>query len=190
MTLLIKSAYRSDHHLWCVFRYAKYHGDIALMRDIIDQATLLISRSIIDEIGDQRLIKLCPIPLRDHHIAVRGFSPQHLFAEGLAKVMRSDMRYQIDLQPKRDRPFYQVMVDHHMIKRDRLTKSQTGLTRDERLSAQRDSLRVLSKTCTDESMIILIDDVVTTGSTLREAERALLKSSRAAWGACTLFSSL
>ena len=189
MTLLIKSAYRSDHHLWCVFRFAKYNGDIALMRAVIDQAALLTSRSIIDEIGTERLIKLCPIPLRDDHIAIRGFSPQHLFAEDLAKVIISDIRYKNSQRPRRDRSPHNVIVDNYMIRRNRFTLSQTGLTRAERISAQRDSLSVISKPKSDDSMIILIDDVVTTGSTLREAERALLKSGRAAKGACTLFSS-
>ena len=58
--------------------------------------------------------------------------------------------------------------------KNRETKRQTTLKRSERLSNVKNSFGVLDAKNISGKNIIIIDDVVTTGATLREAKKVLI----------------
>lgn len=63
-----------------------------------------------------------------------------------------------------------------VLKRQRPTHSQVGLTREERIANLRDAFRVLDPARVKGRTVIVIDDVMTTGSTVSECARVLKKA--------------
>ncbi len=57
--------------------------------------------------------------------------------------------------------------------RHRATVSQVGLTREERVENMRDAFRVTGRKRLQGRSVIVVDDVMTTGTTLSECARAL-----------------
>jgi predicted amidophosphoribosyltransferase len=58
----------------------------------------------------------------------------------------------------------------------RFTPPQTGLTREQRVANLHESMRVFDSDLVDSRIILVVDDVMTTGATLNECARALLKA--------------
>ncbi len=77
-----------------------------------------------------------------------------------------------------------------MLVKLRSTASQTGLERERRLRNVAGSFGVRPGFCLEGKAVLLIDDVVTTGSTLRDCARALLESGAREVSACVAASSL
>lgn len=66
----------------------------------------------------------------------------------------------------------QVTVAEHLLIRVRETAPQTSLTRVERLENVKEAFRLVGNLPSDVSEILIIDDVATTGATLRAAKDA------------------
>lgn len=98
---------------------------------------------------------VCPVPLHDARYCTRGFDQAALLAVQLAKHLA--------------RPF---TLD--ALTRIKPTQRQVGLTEDDRDDNMRDAFRANSQHIHDD--MILVDDVMTTGSTARAAARALLNA--------------
>jgi ComF family protein len=98
---------------------------------------------------------IVPVPLHPLRLRQRGFNPAGLLAATLGR--------------DRDLP-----VDHAALTRIRNTPSQTRLARSQRARNLSGAFRAGKKPLPDR--IWLVDDVVTTGSTLREAARALRRA--------------
>lgn len=64
---------------------------------------------------------------------------------------------------------YRPLVALHILKRSETTSFQKKLSRKERLAAQKDSFTVFPHHTLEETIVIVIDDIVTTGATLQEA---------------------
>ncbi len=96
---------------------------------------------------------VAPIPLHPHRLRRRGFNPALLLARALAR--RSG-----------------CALETGLLERVRDTPSQTGLDRRARQRNVRGAFRVARPDRVPERLW-LVDDVVTTGSTLSEAARAL-----------------
>lgn len=88
----------------------------------------------------------------------RGFNPSHLLAHALAK--------------KVDKPIC------HALKKSKRTEPQAKLSKEERLENVKETFFIPpdQKSKVADKTILLIDDVVTTGSTINECARALKKS--------------
>ena len=114
-----------------------------------------------------RLVRLCPIPARPEHLLKRGFSPQHLLADRLAH----------DLGPR-------FLYDARTLIRVKPTLSQTGSSRKKRLRQQDHSLFYRGQA---HDQVIIVDDVLTTGSTLKEAQRALNQAHARSLASCLMF---
>jgi ComF family protein len=63
-----------------------------------------------------------------------------------------------------------------VLKRQRATHSQVGLTREERIANLRDAFRVIDPMRVKGRTVIVLDDVMTTGSTVSECARVLKKA--------------
>jgi ComF family protein len=98
---------------------------------------------------------IVPVPLHPLRLRQRGFNPAGLLAATLGR--------------DRDLP-----VDPVALARIRNTPSQTRLARSQRARNLSGAFRARKKPLPDR--IWLVDDVVTTGSTLREAARTLRRA--------------
>lgn len=97
---------------------------------------------------------IVPVPLHPRRLRQRGFNP----SARLARVLAHDRR---------------TRVDPVALERIRDTPSQTGLARKERQRNVRGAFRARGRI---PPHVWLVDDVVTTGSTLAEAARSLRRS--------------
>ncbi len=106
---------------------------------------------------------IVPVPLHPSRLRERGYNQSGLLAHELAR--RSGLR-----------------VAERVLLRITPTRPQVGLNAEERAENVRDAFR-----CCDESLrglqVLLVDDVLTTGATLRACAHALLQGdARAVWG--------
>ncbi len=99
---------------------------------------------------------IVPLPLHRTRRRERGYDQTRLLAEVVATCGG-------------------YPVSHGLLKRVRATRPQTLLTRPERLANVSDVFRV-AETPPAEVLLILLDDVVTTGATLGAARTALVEA--------------
>jgi ComF family protein len=102
---------------------------------------------------------LVPVPLHKGRRRSRGFNQAELIARAAARHLT-----------------VKVQVAPDVLVRHRETVSQVGLSREERMENMRDAFRVVDKGRVAGRAVILIDDVMTTGTTLSECARVLKKA--------------
>ena len=100
------------------------------------------------------------MPLYPKREAERGFNQAHLIAELLAKKI--GLRY--------------IPPEHKVLVRARETLQQAKLSREKRLANMRDAFSVQHPNVLAGKTILLVDDVITTGSTMGEAARTLTRA--------------
>lgn len=98
---------------------------------------------------------LVPVPLHWRRLARRGFNQARELARPLGATLG-------------------IPVASHLVKRQRATPRQVGLTRAERRRNLTDAFRVCSETL--PAHVALIDDVITTGSTLEALATCLTRA--------------
>jgi ComF family protein len=99
---------------------------------------------------------LIPVPLHKNRRRSRAFNQAELIADAAAKR----------LSPR-------LEVASSILLRQRDTISQVGLSRDERMENMRGAFRVADPARVKGRTIIVVDDVMTTGTTLSECARVL-----------------
>lgn len=120
----------------------------------------------IEQLNNEAIV-LVPIPLYKSKLRKRGYNQAQLLAKGLSKKLNISM------------------ID--MLVRVKNTSSQVGLDREKRRTNVSGAFSVIpasgSSASAGEANIFLIDDVLTTGSTLLEAANALKrKGAKKVWG--------
>jgi ComF family protein len=135
----------------------------------LDPASLAVARGLIREAASlapgasPELV--IPVPLHPRRLRARGFNPAALLARSLARELRA--------------PF-----DPVALRRVIDTPSQTGLDRRQRRNNVRGAFSVRERARLP-ARVWLVDDVVTTGSTLSEAARVLRRDgARTVVGVC------
>jgi ComF family protein len=122
-----------------------------------------LAREAAARAGGPRPDRVVPIPHHPRRLRARGFSPAREIAAAIARSAGAP------LAPR-------------ALERTRDTPSQTGLARSARRRNVKGAFRALRPL---PARIWLVDDVVTTGSTLAEAARALRRAgARAVVGVC------
>lgn len=105
-------------------------------------------------------VLVVPVPLHSAKMRSRGFNQSELIARQALKVASRD----------------RFKIESHLLKRRRITKSQIGLTQNQRKENLRGAF-VLAKTASVRGReILLVDDVFTTGTTAAECTRVLLRA--------------
>jgi ComF family protein len=104
----------------------------------------------LDDLG-ARPSAVVPVPQHPRALRARGFFPAGELARALARATGAPLRLAA-------------------LERTRATRSQTGLARRERIANVRGAFAAREPV---SGSVALVDDVTTTGSTLREAARAL-----------------
>ncbi|MGV8056474.1 MAG: ComF family protein [Smithellaceae bacterium] len=100
---------------------------------------------------------LLPVPLHIKRLRDRGFNQSLLLAKKIGKK-------------------YKLPVNFSLLKRCKFTLTQTGLNKTEREKNIKGSFVVADKKKVHGKNIILIDDVYTTGATVNECAKILLKA--------------
>ncbi|MFB3815845.1 MAG: ComF family protein [Terriglobales bacterium] len=135
----------------------KYHGvrpaAAVLGRMLAETASVLVS-----DCGAKRPLVI-PVPLHSAKLTQRGFNQSELIARAAVKVL--DKR---------------LSVNNSALVRRRATQSQTGLSRPQRRLNMRGAFEVVRPTEVAGREILLIDDVLTTGTTASECARVLRRA--------------
>jgi ComF family protein len=147
------SAYRSRGIARHVILNFKYGRQIHLRH--------LVSRWLVAAFDDERLRErefdvIVPVPLHPARERERGFNQATLLAE--------------QLEPRLSVPVRSVL------QRVRYTTTQTAFDRSERIQNLRNAFRLRKNADVRDLRVLLIDDVLTTGSTLSECARVLKKN--------------
>ena len=100
---------------------------------------------------------IIPVPLHIKRLRERGFNQSLVLARALAKK-------------------WQIPIDFSLLKRHKFTETQTGLHKAERNKNIKGAFEVSDKKKIDGKNIILIDDVYTTGATINECAKTLIKA--------------
>jgi ComF family protein len=116
-------------------------------------------------IADYSLI--VPVPLHPRRLRQRGFNQSVILAREIVKRCG-------------------IAMDFRALRRIVDTESQAGLKKEERRSNIRRAFSIPDPERVRGRRILLVDDVYTTGSTLGECARILLKGGAEAVGALTL----
>jgi len=109
----------------------------------------------LEPADDQSQPLLVPVPLHASKRGERGFNQTELIVRSAAK--RLPLQMEIAAVLKRHRP----------------THSQVGLSREERVANMRDAFRVTDPQRLKGRTVIVVDDVITTGTTVSECARVL-----------------
>jgi ComF family protein len=121
--------------------------------------------NILGNIAGEQLIQndlfktvdfIIPVPLHKKRLKQRGYNQSACFAEGLAQRLK-------------------VAVELHNLVREIPTETQTRKSRFARFENMQDVFFITSPEKLANKHILLVDDIVTTGSTLEACGLALLK---------------
>ncbi len=126
----------------------KYEGATALATPLGQQ----MARRIADAAWEPGVF--VPVPLHQHRLATRGYNQAALLARAAASALG---------WPYRD----------DLLSRVRATHSQVGLDHQARQENVRDAFALASPESLQDRSIILVDDVYTTGATIRECASVL-----------------
>ena len=143
-----------QHPLKTVLQHYKYNRDVWLARPL---AALLAERAPL-AVGSYDLI--VPVPLHVQRLRWRGFNQAQLLAYPLARAVG-------------------VRLDPHSLERMRPTRPQVELGEKERRHNVAGAFRVTHPERVDGRRILLVDDVYTTGATVNECSRTLMRAGSA-----------
>ena len=124
-------------------------------------AGLMLARQETTPVGYTRLV---PVPLHPHRLQQRGYNQ----AYELCKALHS-------LWPEQPRP---VLLPE-ALERNRATTPQAQLPRAARKQNMQGVFHVPEKGSVAGHKVVLVDDICTTGETLRAATKALLRAGAA-----------
>jgi competence protein ComFC len=103
---------------------------------------------------------LVPVPMTKKALRKRGWNQCELIAREISKA---DRERRIEMRTD-------------VLYKTRDTGDQVGKTREERLASLDSCMTAMDQSAVRDRVVILLDDIVTTGATLGEAKRALLQA--------------
>jgi competence protein ComFC len=105
----------------------------------------------------QKFNIIIPIPIHWQKLTVRGYNQAELLANPLQKYLGIPLRNDI-------------------IIRDKITESQNALHKEERFTNIHEAFRIINTKPLAGASVLLIDDIFTTGATVSEAARVLMRA--------------
>lgn len=100
---------------------------------------------------------ILPVPLHIKRLRERGFNQSLILARAIGKKRK-------------------IPVDFSLLKRHKFTETQTGMHKNERKLNIKDAFEVTDTKKVAGQNVILVDDVYTTGATVNECAKMLLKA--------------
>ncbi len=134
----------------------KFNGRTSLAKVLGDAA----NETLDAELGDVKIDSVVPVPLHPRRLRWRGFNQSLILARHIAKRNK-------------------LWVDAYSLQRTRPTIPQVRLTPKQRVENVKGAFSVTRKHFVDGRHILLVDDITTTGSTIRECAKALRKAGAA-----------
>lgn len=117
------------------------------------------------EINDYDVIM--PVPLHLERLRERGFNQSLVLARAVARAVSREL-------------------DFRILRRSLRTAPQTGLKKEDRVANVRGAFELVDRDRVKGKKVLIIDDVYTTGSTVRECSRILMKGGAGGVGVLTL----
>jgi ComF family protein len=114
----------------------------------------LIAEKLKADIPDHSIDIFIPVPLHHTKEAERGFNQAYVLTRGINK-------------------YYNKPVYKNLLKRIRYTRSQTRLSIEERVENLLGAFVLTGKKEIENKKIAIVDDVITTGSTINECAKVL-----------------
>lgn len=136
-----------------LFHQMKYGPSPALARFLGE----LIARALEQDLGRLKLDGIIPIPLHTRRLRQRGFNQASLIAKRIHRRL-------------------ELRVHDAFLVRERWTEPQVGLSRLERAANVRGAFVARRPNEIKGKRWLLVDDVYTTGATLREVARVLRRA--------------
>jgi ComF family protein len=155
----------------------KFHGRIHLAGPFGLLMLHVLNRMYAEKVQDPSVPgMIVPVPLHAKRHRSRGFNQAFLLSEHLVKLNR---RHPAPHVPS-------LKTEKNMLLRCRWTRPQTGLTRDMRQTNIAGAFQVKTPEQAIGKHILLIDDVYTTGATVDECARILVRAGAARVDVLTL----
>ena len=126
----------------------------------------LIGENLRQEIINWDINIIVPVPLHSLRKVDRGFNQSKYIAIGMGKELG-------------------INVKSNLLKRTRYTDTQTNLTLKEREENISNAFQAKHKRMIEGKTFLLVDDVITTGATIRECGKVLLDNGAAKVFACS-----
>ena len=117
----------------------------------------LIAQKLSSQINNWNTDYLVPVPLHQLRIAERGFNQTKYIASGISKEM-------------------DIKVRNSLLRRTKYTETQTNLSLVEREENIANAFKVRQTRSIKNKSFLLVDDVITTGATIRECGKVLLNA--------------
>ncbi|MCS7053515.1 MAG: ComF family protein [Ignavibacterium sp.] len=114
----------------------------------------LLAKFFLDEIKSWNADFIIPVPLHRLKKAERSFNQSEYIAKGISRETN-------------------VKIKTKLLKRKRFTETQTHLSQIERMQNVKNAFEVKNALSIKGKKIILVDDVVTTGSTINECAKVV-----------------
>ncbi|PIE86251.1 MAG: amidophosphoribosyltransferase [Bacteroidia bacterium] len=135
-----------------LIHYLKYEGEkeLALMLGKLFAADLQKCACF------KNIDFIVPIPLHPTRERKRGYNQSFWFAKGLAEIMNKP-------------------IDTKSVCRKKNTTTQTQKNKEDRQKNMKDAFFIQNESAINNKHILLVDDVITTGSTLKECAKTILE---------------
>ena len=145
--------FEKDKELQYIIHEIKYKENFRLGKHL----GKIVGNKLKEKISGWSADLIIPIPL--HHLkkAERGYNQSYYIAKGISAACN-------------------VPVNKSIVKRNRFTPSQTALNLEERKVNMQDAFTLKHPAKVKGKNIILVDDVITTGSTITECGRVLMEA--------------
>ncbi len=146
-------SFKSDSDMQKIIHHFKYAG----FSDIGKLFGEILSKEILkSDINIQDYDFICPVPLFKSKKRSRGYNQSEILSDTISKELNK------------------IHIPD-LLKRTRDTKSQTGMNMEERKENVKNVFELNKSYNIKRQNIILVDDVITTGSTVSECLKALKK---------------
>ena len=149
-----------DKEFMAVIHCLKYKGKIQLARPL----GMLLFSAFINFWGINSIDIIVPVPLHIKRFRKRGFNQAYLLVRDWKQIAEN---FDIGLS--------NIRIDTNVLTKSRWTDPQTGLDRKKRMTNIKNAFSVRDETIIKNKRILLVDDVYTTGATVNECAKALLR---------------